>query len=248
MDRMLYVAMEGARQTLRAQGVNSNNLANASTTGFRADYEAFKALPVYGPGYASRAYVQDQGQGSDFTSGPIHTTGRPLDVAVQGQGFIGVLGPDGTTEGYTRAGDLQVDQNGVLRNGAGFAVLGSGGQISLPPSEKIQIGEDGTITVKTVGGKNTNMVAADRIKLVNPPPGTSLVKGEDGLFHVKGGGTLDADASVKVVSGALEGSNVNAVGSMVRMIELARQFEMQVKVMSTAKENDAASARLLQLT
>jgi len=247
MDRMLYVAMEGARQTLRAQDVNTNNLANVSTTGFRADLDAFKALPVYGPGYASRAYVTTEGSGSDFTPGPISSTGRSLDVAVQGKGFIAVQGPDGVSEGYTRAGNLQVDQNGVLRTANGLAVLGSGGQITLPPADKIQIGEDGTITVKPVGQSATTMVAADRIKLVNPEAG-ALVKGNDSLFHARDGSTLDADSSVKVVSGALEGSNVNAVGAMVQMIELARQFEMQVKVMKTAQDNDAASARLLQLT
>lgn len=246
MDRMLYVAMEGARQTLRAQSVNSHNLANVNTTGFRADLDAFKSLPLYGPGFASRVYNQDEGNGSDLSQGAIVQTGRELDFAVKGEGWIAVQAPDGVTEGYTRAGDLRFSETGMLTNGAGHPVLGNGGPIVLPPFEKLEIGADGAITILPVGQDATTMVVADRIKLVNPDPAL-LQKGEDGLMYRGDGINEEPDTSIRIASGVLESSNVNAVESMVKMIELARKFEMQVKMMSTAQENESASARLLQM-
>jgi len=246
MDRMLYVAMEGARQTLRAQSVNSNNLANVNTTGFRADLEAFQSLPVHGPGFDSRVYTRDESNGTDFSSGNIVTTGRELDFAVKGEGWISVQAPDGVTEAYTRAGDLRFTESGMLTNGAGHPVLGNGGPIVLPPFEKLEIGADGAITILPVGQDATTMVVADRIQLVNPDPAL-LEKRNDGLMYKRDGIREEPDASVRVASGMIESSNVSAVESMVKMIELARKFEMQVKMMSTAQENDAASARLLQV-
>ena len=246
MDRMLYIAMEGARQSLRSQAVNSNNLANVSTVGFRADLDSFTARQVHGPGFDSRAYATVQGQGIDLRQGNLQTTGRELDFAIRGEGWIAVQAPDGS-EAYTRAGDLRVSETGLLTNGAGHAVLGNGGPIVLPPFEKLEIGEDGSITVLPLGQPATSMAILDRIKLVNPDP-ENLEKGPDGLIRTRDGSVAVADASVTLTSGTLEHSNVSVVESMVRMIELARQYEMQVKTMNTAKDNDAASARLLQMS
>ncbi|MEJ2630753.1 MAG: flagellar basal-body rod protein FlgF [Acidihalobacter sp.] len=245
MDRMLYIGMSGAKEIMLQQANTTNNLANASTVGFKRDMEAFKAVPIDGPGYASRVYTQDQGVGTDFSAGPLISTGNPLDIAVKGQGWIAVQGPNGR-EAYTRAGQLKIDGNGMLTTSQGYPVMGSSGPISIPPSEKIDIGTDGTITVQPNGQKPNALAVVDRIKLVNPPE-ADLVKSVSGLMETRNGAPVAADASVSVETGMVEGSNVNTVESMVRMISLARQYELQVKTMKTAEQNDQASAQLIRL-
>jgi len=249
MDRMLYIAMTGAGQITRAQGVNSNNLANASTTGFRADLESFTSLQVNGPGHDSRAYAVSEGQGVDLSQGTINSTGNPLDVAVNGDGWIAVQAPDGS-EAYTRAGNLSVNELGQLFTGDGLPVLGNDGPIAVPPFETMEVGGDGTITIRPVGQSANTLSTINRIRLVNPEPET-LYKGKDGLLRVDLEATPEnavlADANVGLVSGALESSNVNPIESLVTMISLARQFEMNVKLMDTARQNDAASAELLRV-
>ncbi len=245
MDRMLYVAMSGAKQTMLAQAVNTNNLANVNTTGFRADLEAFRSLPVYGPGYPSRVYAQTERPGMDLLAGTFSTTGRELDVAVNGEGWIAVQDADGK-EAYTRAGDLRVTVNGRLETGAGRAVMGNGGPIAVPPFEKFEIGADGTISIRPIGQAANALAVVDRIKLVKPPQG-QMEKGTDGLMRVKDGKDAVADATVQLSSGVLESSNVNAIEAMVRMLELGRQFETQIKMMRAAQENDAASAQLMRM-
>jgi flagellar basal-body rod protein FlgF len=245
MDRMLYVAMTGARETLRAQTANNHNLANASTTGFRADLQAFQARRVVGDGFDSRVYATAATTGFDATSGAMMSTGRDLDVAVQGDGFIAVQAPDGR-EAYTRAGDLRVDISGQLRTGTGLAVLGDGGPISVPPNASLLVGSDGTISIVPLGQGPDTKATVGRIKLVNPAT-TDLEKGEDGLFRMKDGSDAPADASARVMSGVLESSNVNVADAMVTMIELSRRFDMQVRAMKSAEENGAASARLLSM-
>jgi len=246
MDRMLYIAMTGARELMTSHAVNTNNLANASTTGFRADLESFSSIPVWGDGHPDRVYAAAEGMGVDFSGGSIQSTGRDLDVAIKGHGWIAVQAPDGS-EAYTRAGDLRVDGFGILTTGAGYPVLGEGGPIAVPPNGKLDIGADGTITVQPLGQGINALAIVDRIKLVNPP-NSALEKGEEGLMRMRGGGVAEADASVSLASGALESSNVNAVESMVRMIELARQFEMQVKMMKTAEDNDRSAAKLMSMS
>lgn len=246
MDRMLYIAMTGAREIMTSQAVNTNNLANASTTGFRADMETFLSKSVQGPGFPSRVYAVIDGAGVDLSGGSIQSTGRELDVAVKGSGWIAVQAPNGA-EAYSRAGDLRVNSFGLLTTGAGHPVLGEGGPIAVPPNGKLDIGADGTITVQPLGQGINALAIVDRIKLVNPPA-DALMKGEDGLMKLRGGAEAEADAAVTLVSGALESSNVNAVESMVRMIELARQFETQVKMMKTAEENDRAAAKLMSMS
>lgn len=246
MDKMLYVAMTGARHTMLAQGVNAHNLANASTTGFRADLHAFESHPVEGVGFPSRINATVGTRGINVQPGPTEITGRQLDIAVQGQGWIAVQGPDGG-EVYTRAGDLRLSPGGVMTNGAGQVVLGEGGPVSVPPFEQILIGNDGSVSIVPLGQGANTTATVDRIRLVNPDP-ANLVKGEDGLIRTRDGSEPDADASVQVKSGAIEGSNVNPIESMLSMLELTRHFEMQVKLLEAADNNAAASARLMQMS
>lgn len=245
MDRMLYVAMTGAKQTLVAQAANSHNLSNANTAGFRSDLMQFRSMPLFGPGLASRVFGMAERPGVDLTPGTIQDTGRDLDVAVSSDGFIAVQAPDGS-EAYTRAGDLRVDSNGLLETGAGFPVLGNGGPIAIPPAAKIEIGGDGTISVRPLGGSGATLAEIDRIKLVRPDL-KNVTKDEYGLLRLREGGELEADASVQLESGRLETSNVNPVDAMVRMIQLSRQFEMQVQMMKTAGENESMAAQMMRL-
>jgi flagellar basal-body rod protein FlgF len=245
MDRMLYVAMTGARETLRAQTANNHNLANASTTGFRADLQAFQARHVAGDGYQSRVYATAATTGFDDKLGTLMSTGRDLDVAVQGAGYIAVQAQDGR-EAYTRAGDLRVDTNGQLLTGTGLPVLGDGGPIAVPPYASLTIGGDGTVSIVPLGQGPETRAEIGRIKLVNPET-AAMEKGADGLLRMKDGSDAVADASTRIASGMLESSNVNVADAMVNMIELQRRFDMQVRAMKSAEDNGAASARLLSL-
>ncbi len=246
MDKSLYIAMTGAQQNMLAMGVNANNLANVTTTGFRADFQQARAMPVFGETHPTRVYAMTERPGTDFKSGALQQTGRNLDIAVKGEGFIAVQAPDGS-EAYTRAGDLQIDINGVLRTGNGLPVLGNGAPISLPPAETLTIGIDGTVSIRELGAEAQAVAAVDRIKLVKPDP-ANLYKGEDGLLRTRDGVPAVADAGVQVQAGMLEGSNVNSVEVLTDIIELSRQFEMHVKMMSNIEENSQATARLLQFS
>jgi flagellar basal-body rod protein FlgF len=245
MDRMLYVAMSGAKETLRAQTVNNHNIANASTTGFRADLAAFQSRAVDGSGYASRVYTQASGNGWDHKQGSMLTTGRDLDIAINGPGWIAVQGPDGK-EAYTRAGDLQLDATGQLMTGTGHPVLGDGGPVVIPPYSSLFVAGDGSISIVAQGQTSQSASVIGRIKLVNPT-NEQIERGDDGLFRMKDGTNAAADATVKVGSGVIESSNVNAAEAMVNMIELARHFEMQVKAIRSAEENAQAATRLMSL-
>lgn len=246
MDRFLYISMSGAKETLRAQGVNSHNLANASTTGFRADLSAFQSREVAGAGHASRVYATNSTTGWDQTQGALIATGRDLDVGINGPGWIAVQAPDGR-EAYTRAGDLRIDPNGMLMNGAGHLVMGDAGPLSVPPHSSLLVGTDGTISIVPLGQGPETTALVGRIKLVNPAP-ESLARGDDGLFRMQDGTDAPPDAAVHLSSGVLETSNVNIADAMVNMIELARQFDLQVKAMRTAEENGQAAAQLLRMT
>lgn len=245
MDRMLYIAADGARQIQTAQAVNANNLANSSTTGFKSQFEAMRALPVYGPGHASRVYTQSETTGVDYGPGPLMATGKSLDIAVNGKGWIAVQAPDGS-EAYTRAGDLRVSSSGVLETGAGHPVLGDGGPISIPDAQELEIAVDGTVSVLPVGQELSTIAVVGRIKLINPPE-SGLILGDDGLLRTADGNSAVADANVRIASGVLESSNVNTIEALTTMIHLARQFETQIKLMKTVEENDAASAQLMNI-
>ena len=245
MDRMLYISMNAAQQTMLAQAANSNNLANVNTTGFRADFEQFRSMPVFGQGLPTRVYSMSERPQTDYQQGSVQSTGRELDVSVQGEGFIAVQGKDGR-EGYTRAGDLHITEAGQLVTGTGLAVMGEGGPIAIPPAEKVEIGADGTISIRPIGEQANALAILDRIKLVKPDL-KNVFKDSDGLIRLRDGSNAPLDATITIASGTLESSNVNAVSALVNMIELQRQYEMQVKMMKSADENSASSARLLQM-
>lgn len=246
MDRMLYIAMSGARQNMLAQAINSNNLANISTTGFRADLAAARSMPLFGgSGFPTRVYSMTEKPGIDFKQGAMSTTGRDLDIAIAGKGFISVQAPDGN-EAYTRAGDLKTDNAGILQTGAGHIVLGEGGPITIPEAAKVDIGKDGTISITQAGEAGGGSTVIDRLKLVNPDI-KDLKRNEFGLFVLKNGDDADIDDEVSIVSGTIETSNVNAAATLVNMIELARQFEMQIKMLKTAEENNAQAVQMMKL-
>ena len=246
MDKMLYVAMTGASQNALAQKAHANNLANISTSGFQRDLEQARSMPVFGDSFPARAYAMTERPATDFSPGALQETGRDLDVAIGGDGFIAVQAPDGS-EAYVRTASLNIDAVGILRAGNGMPVMGNGGPIAVPPEQKVEIGQDGTISIRAMGEGPRVMAEVDRIKMVNPDIKT-MTKGLDGLIHTKSGQPADADASVQVVSGFLEASNVNAVEEMTSVLALARQFELHVKMMNTAKEGDEAMARVLQIS
>ncbi|MEC5217529.1 flagellar basal-body rod protein FlgF [Actimicrobium sp. GrIS 1.19] len=245
MDRLIYTAMTGAKHVMEQQSTTANNLANATTTGFRAQLDAFRAIPVVGPGLPTRAFVVDSTVGADFSQGALQESGRVLDVAIQGKGWLALEMPDGT-EAYTRQGSLKVNENGILQSQSGHNVIGDAGPITIPPDVNITIAKDGTVSSVEAGSRPGQAVIIGRIKLVNPPEET-LVRGDDTLFRVKGNAPAEADANVALVSGALEGSNVNVVDAMVTMISLSRQFEMHMSMLKNAEANATKAAQILSV-
>ncbi|MBY4675922.1 flagellar basal-body rod protein FlgF [Marinobacterium arenosum] len=247
MDKVLYLAMSGARENMLAQRAHANNLANANTTGFKSDLAQARAMQVFGEGYASRVYAQSERPATDTTTGTLIDTGRKLDVAIDGDGWITVLRPDGT-EGYTRAGELQINAASQLVTGNGLPVMGNGGiPIVLPDMESLEIAKNGTITIRPLGAGPDEIEVVDQIKLVNPQPGT-LWKGPDGLMQTDNGQPLPQDLNVALRSGYLESSNVNAVQELTSIIATARQFEMHVKMMKTAEENSSTASQIMRLS
>ncbi|MDF1527579.1 MAG: flagellar basal-body rod protein FlgF [Sedimenticola sp.] len=245
MDRMLFVAMSGAKETMLAQASNSNNLANSTTPGFLADLQQFRSMPVFGDGYPTRVYGMSEQPGTDFKHGAIVHTGRDLDTAINGDGWFAVQSLDGS-EAYTRRGDLKIDANGLLTTGNGLPVIGNSGPIAIPPAEKIDIASDGTISIRPLGQGAAELAEIDRIKMVSPSL-EQMEKGLDGLMRPSDGQLLEADAEIQLVTGSLESSNVNIVDSMVDMIDFARRFEMQVKMMKTAEQTDESSASIMRM-
>ncbi len=247
MDKVLYVAMTGARENMLAQQAHANNLANATTTGFKSDFEQARAMRVLGDGFESRVYSMSERPGTNMESGTLMQTGRSLDIAVDGEGWIAIQGPDGN-EVYTRNGNLQINAANQLVTGSGLPVLGNGGiPIVIPPAENIFIGNDGTITIRPLGENAAELALVDQIKLVRPQQ-NGLFKGQDGFMHADNDVPLPPALDVQVRAGYLEGSNVNAIADLTSMITLQRQFEMQVKLMKTAEENSSAAAKILQMS
>ena len=245
MDRLIYTAMSGAKQILEQQATVSNNLANVSTNGFRAQMDTFRAVPVVSNGLPTRTFVVDSTVGSDFRVGPLQQTGRALDVALEGQGWLAVERADGT-EGYTRSGSLKINENGVLQTQSGLNVLSDAGPITIPPDIVLSIAKDGTISTVEAGSKPGVSIQLARMKLVNPEQAT-LVRSDDGLFVTKDGQPADVDANVTVAAGYVESSNVNAVDAMVNMISLARQFELHMNLLKHAESNAAKATEFLAL-
>jgi len=243
MDRAIYIAMTGAREVTRQQAAVAHNLANLSTTGFKSEMNVFRALPVVGEGAPTRAFVLATTPTTDYSSGVLQATGRNLDVAVNGPGWIAVRDASGQ-EAYTRMGDLQTSANSVLQTGTGLTVQGDGGPIAIPPDQQILIGKDGTVSSVPVGQNQNTVTIAGRIKLVNPPE-PDLVRGDDGLFRIKSGQPGPADGNVTLAVGVLETSNVNPTDALVRMISLGRQFDMQMRVLNAANEDHKNADKII---
>ena len=250
MDRLIYTAMSGASATMSRQASVAHNLANVSTNGYRAEEHRLRAVQVQThnspPALPTRAFVVDASTHTDYSQGPTMYTGGSFDAAVRGQGWFALAMPDGT-EAYTRNGSFQVSANGVLQTENGIPVQGDGGPISIPPDNRVTIERDGTVSVVPQTGNQNTVNAIGRIKLVNPPE-ANLVRGEDGLFRLAGGGAAPVDENVKIAPGYLENSNVNPVEEMVSMISLGRQFEMQMKLLSSAEQNDRSATQTLTLS
>jgi flagellar basal-body rod protein FlgF len=247
MDRLIYTVASGTKHIMDQQATTTHNLANVSTTGFRAQIDAFRAVPVGGDALLdTRAMVVSDTVGADFSEGPLQVTGRDLDVAIKGKGWISVQMPDGT-EAYTRNGALQVSPNGLLQTNKGLAVQGEGGPITIPPDATVQVGADGTIATMPSGTPPAVSTVLGRLKLVNPPE-KDLVRGEDGLFRLKTGQSAPSDPAVTVAGGALEGSNVNPVDAMVSMIALARSLDTQLNLLKNAENNEQKASQLLALS
>ncbi|HEY0954955.1 MAG TPA: flagellar basal-body rod protein FlgF [Roseateles sp.] len=240
MDRMIYLSMAGAKAAMQRQDVLSHNLANVTTNGFRAELQAFRAVPIRGDGATTRAFALETTIGYNDAPGALTATGRNLDVAMQGQAWLAVQANDGT-EAYTRAGSLDVSGEGILVMRNGMPVLGDGGPINVPPNSEITIGGDGTVSAKS---PNQRPTAIGRLKLVTPEAATQLTRGDDGLFRAADG-DLPADPAARLQDGALESSNVSAVETMVSMIAAARQFEQQMKLLQLAQTQGQQSAKLL---
>ena len=246
MDKYLYVAMTGASQNALAQKAHANNLANISTNGFQRDLEQARSMPVFGDSFAARAFAMSERPATDFSPGAMVETGRDLDVAVSGDGWLAVQAPDGS-EAYVRTVSMNVDALGILRAGNGMPIMGNGGPIAVPPQQQIEVGEDGTISIRAQGEGPRVMAQVDRIKLVQPDLKT-MSKGLDGLIHTNDGQPAPADANVRVTSGFLQASNVNAVDEMTSVLALSKQFELHIKMMNTAKEDDQAMTRVLSIS
>lgn len=244
MDRVIYTGMTGAKHLMHRQETLAQNLANANTTGYRADTVGLRAVPARGQEAGTRVFTVETTIGSDFSNGPMTATGRNLDVAIQGPGWLAVQAPDGD-EAYTRAGSLQIGADGTLQLPNGLPVQGDGGPIAIPADAHVQIAPDGTVSVKTAG--QVAVTTVGRLKLVNPPQ-EELIKGSDGLFRLKSGDPAEADPNVRVAEGTLEGSNVNVVESMIGMIAAARQFELQMKLLSSAEQNEQKANTVLSAT
>ena len=246
MDRLVYVAMSGANMAMMSEGSNAHNLANASTPGFKADLTMYERALIVGPGHDSRAFTRVAGTAVDTSLGKIEVTGRDLDVAIIGKGWMAVQAPDGS-ETYTRRGDLRIDALGLLTNGSGLPVLGNSGPLAVPPHAKLDVGDDGTISILPLGQKPSAMAVIDRIKLVSLDE-SKLIKGSDGRLRLDDDKPAKADGSIRLAAGSLESSNVSTVGSMVTMIELSRGFELQIKMMQTAEELDKSSAEIMKMS
>jgi flagellar basal-body rod protein FlgF len=244
MDRLIYVSMTGARHALEAQATVAHNLANVNSSGFRTQMNALRAVHLFGEGLPTRSYVVDSTVGTDFRPGTIQQTGRNLDVAVMGKGFLAVQLPSGG-EGYTRAGGMAIGAGGILESPQGYPMLGDGGPITIPPEVNVTIAKDGTVSATPASGRGAPQVLG-RLKLVNPPEG-ELTRGDLGLFRSTVGGDAQADAAVVIAPGAIEGSNVNAVEQMIALISHARAFDTHMKLLQNADQNDRQANQLLTI-
>ncbi|MBN3575801.1 flagellar basal-body rod protein FlgF [Vibrio neptunius] len=240
MDSLLFTATSGASRVLKAQHVRSNNLSNADTAGFRADMERVSSIPLQGAGFDGRTMVVTNSASTRFDEGDIVKTGRALDVAVMGDGYLTVQTAEGQ-EAYTRAGNIKVDSFGALSIN-GFAVVGEGGPLVLPDYQKVEISERGRISVVPPGGGAELEVGT--LKLVKPET-SQLEKQSDSLLHSVDGNPFAADQTVQLAPEHIEGSNVSAIDELLNVMSLTRNFEMQVRMMKTAETLAQAGNKLM---
>jgi len=246
MDKMVYIAASGAKQSMLGMALKANNLANANTTGFKSDFAQARSMQAFGEGLPTRVFAMQERPGTNMISGGIVQTGRDLDIAMSDNAWLSVQDASGN-EAYTKVGTLNITAQGMLVTSGGRQVIGEGGPIILPvPIEKIGFSEDGTIQIRPQGAPANFLEEVDRLKIVEANNST-LEKGNDGLFRPKPNQTVETSANVKVLSGSLEMSNVNPVHEMVDMISHQRQFELQVKLMKTAEEIDERQEQLLRI-
>lgn len=244
MDRLIYTAMTGASAAANRQSVIANNLANVSTNGFRQQLATYRAVPLRGEGATTRVFALESSSGYSDRAGPAMRTDRPMDAMAMGNAWFGVQGLDGN-EAYTRNGHFEVNTDGVLVTGNGLPVLSNdGATITAPPGAQISMGADGGLSAK-VGNQPANPIG--KLKLVTPTPEDPLVRGGDGLFRTLSGEQVPNDETARIQVGVLEGSNVNAIEQMVGMIQTARQFEAQMRLLQTAESNDRSAGQLLGL-
>jgi flagellar basal-body rod protein FlgF len=246
MDKLLYIAASGAKQDLLGASVRANNLANAQTTGFKAQLEQARAMPAFGEGLPTRVFAMTENFSNNFAGGAMIQTGDDLDLAIQGDGWFSVQDAQGN-EAYSRNGRFELGANGELKDSYGNTVVGDSGPVFLPiPLSNINIANDGTLSVRPQGAPETVLEEVGRLKFVNPNV-RDMQRGTDSLFRLKSGEQADEDALVSIRTGMLEGSNVNPVEEMVNMISLQRHYEMQIKMMKQAKDLDTRGNQLLRI-
>lgn len=245
MDRLIYTALSGMRANLEQQSITAHNIANASTPGFRRDISTRESLALSATNFASRIQAATQSIGIDNAPGEADATGRNLDINLGQDSYLAVQAGNGE-EAYTRRGDLRAGVTGLLETGDGHPVIGTNGPISIPTAAQVEVGSDGTITVQPKGAATSERITVGQLKLVSAPP-ESLRKGADNLLRSTEAPVLSQDRSARVSSGMLEGSNVNMASEMIDLLEEARRYEIQVNLLTTAKDMDQSSAALLQI-
>jgi flagellar basal-body rod protein FlgF len=246
MDKLLYIATSGAKQDLLATAIRANNLSNAQTTGFKAQLQQARAMPAYGEGLPTRVFAMTESPTNNYDSGPMEQTGNDMDLAIQGNGWFTVIDKNGN-EAYTRNGRFQFSTDGILQDSRGNQVLGEGGPVFLQvPIQNLNFAADGTVSIQPLGAPQTVLEPVAQLKLVNPDY-KNMMRGDDGLYRMKDGSQAGFDENVRIATGMLEGSNVNAVDEMVSMIHLQRHFELQVKMMKRAETLDTRANALLRI-
>lgn len=245
MDRFVHNSLSALRGAMARQAATANNLANAGTTGFRADMSAAQSVMLQSGGEVFGARTRQQVLSADMSAGTVTSTGRDLDIAMAGDALLGVQARDGE-EAYTRRGDLQVSESGLVTTGDGRTVLGEGGPLTLPPADSVRIDDDGAVWIVPVGGDPNTPTQIDRLRLVSPA-GSEVAKGLDGLFRVRGGGALPQDPQARIISRSLEGSNVNVSQALVDMIEASRAWDTQLNLIQSARDLDTSAADLMRM-
>lgn len=246
MDRLIYTALSGMRGSMAHERVIASNMANSSTVGYRADTLQFSAVTLLGPQLEARAMTSGEVHGADMSAGVANSTGRPLDIAMNGTAMLTLQDEDGG-EAYSRRGDLSLSLSGLLQNGDGRPVMGTNGPISAPPGSMLSIRPDGGVMATNPGSPDAPAQEIGRIKFANPT-GSPLFKGLSGLFRVPGGGVLPLDEAATATPRALEQSNVSATKVLAEMIDSQRLFEIRTKLVATAKDIDEGGAALMRLS